>query len=97
MRAKMLILLISVLAIGCNYRKNSDIQPNIEVPTKYDDGTGREVPPPPEEKESQTTPIRDARWWRDMGDATLSALIEEALALVDRTRPKTQAGEGGVA
>jgi hypothetical protein len=32
-----------------------------------------------------------------LADEASHALIEEALALVDRTRPKTQAGEGGVA
>jgi hypothetical protein len=32
-----------------------------------------------------------------LADEASNALIEEALALVDRTRPKTQAGEGGVA
>lgn len=32
-----------------------------------------------------------------LADEASRALIEEALALVDRTRPKTQAGEGGVA
>ena len=79
MRDKILVLLISTLAMGCNYRKNTDIEPNIEVPKAYDQGTGNEVPPPPEQKESETTAIRDARWWRDMGDPTLSALIDEAL------------------
>jgi hypothetical protein len=35
MRGKIVVLLISVLAVGCNYKKNTDIEPNIEVPTTY--------------------------------------------------------------
>lgn len=76
MRAKITILVVSLVAVGCNYRKNTDIQPNIEVPETYSEGTGKEVPPPPEPKNE---PVRDARWWRQMGDPTLSVLIEEAL------------------
>lgn len=76
MRGKIAILLISVLALGCNYRKNQDIEPNIEVPTTYSEG--KEVPPPPESVEEKK-PVRDARWWRRMGDPTLTALIDEAL------------------
>jgi len=76
MRAKITILVVSLVAMGCNYRKNTDIQPNIEVPETYSEGTGKEVPPPPEPK---SEPVRDARWWRHMGDPTLSVLIEEAL------------------
>ena len=78
MPAVILILLASVLAVGCNYRKQTDIEPNIEVPTTYAEGTGAEVPPPPKQADEQG-PVRDARWWRQMGDPTLSALIEEAL------------------
>ena len=78
MRGKVFILLISILSVGCNYRKNTDVQPNIEVPTSYDEGTGTEVPPPPEPKD-EAKPIRDVRWWRHMSDPTLSALIDEAL------------------
>ena len=76
MRAKITMLVVSLVAVGCNYRKNTDIQPNIEVPETYSEGT--EVPPPPEPQD-KAEPIRDARWWRQMGDPTLTALIEEAL------------------
>ena len=78
MRGKILILLVSVAAVGCNYKKDTDVQPNIEVPKTYSDGTGTEVPPPPEQP-GEAEPVRDARWWRHMGDPTLSALIDEAL------------------
>ncbi len=74
MRGLILILLSSVLALGCNYRKNTDPLPPVEVPTTFSEGA--EIPPPPEPK---TEPVRDARWWRHMGDPTLTALIEEAL------------------
>lgn len=76
MRGTIFTLLVSVVAVGCNYRKNTDIQPNIEVPKTYSEGT--EVPPPPEQP-GKTEPARDVRWWRQMDDPTLSALIEEAL------------------
>ena len=76
MRSMILILLVSAIVVGCNYRKNTDIQPNVEVPTNYSEGT--ELPPPPEQP-AEAEPVRDARWWRQMGDTTLSALIEEAL------------------
>lgn len=74
MRSTMLVWLASFLAVGCNYKKTTNIPPPVEVPETYDDGA--EVPPPPEPK-SKT--VRDARWWRHMGDPTLSALVEEAL------------------
>ena len=78
MRETSLILLMSMVAVGCNYRKTTDIEPNIDVPTTYSEG--REVPPPPEPAEKKKTePVRDVRWWRSMGDTTLTALIEEAL------------------
>lgn len=76
MRGKIFILLMSIVSVGCNYRKNTDVQPNIEVPTTYSEG--REVPPPPEPP-GEKKPVRDVRWWRQMGDSTLSALIDEAL------------------
>lgn len=75
MRAVILIFLTSALALGCNYRKTTDIEPNIPVPETYSEGA--EVPPPPEQKKAE--PVRDVRWWRQMGDTTLTALIEEAL------------------
>lgn len=78
MRGKIVILLISVLAVGCNYKKNTDIEPNIEVPTTYSESEGQEVPPPPKAPDAEE-PVRDARWWRQMEDPTLSALIDEAL------------------
>jgi NodT family efflux transporter outer membrane factor (OMF) lipoprotein len=79
MRGRVLILLSLVGAIGCNYRKttNEDIVPNVEVPTTFSEG--KEVPPRPVVEPKQDDPIRDARWWRQMNDPTLSMLIEEAL------------------
>jgi NodT family efflux transporter outer membrane factor (OMF) lipoprotein len=74
MRGTILILLVSMLAVGCNYTKEEDPPPPVEVPATYTEGA--EVPAPPEAK---AEPVRDARWWRYMGDPTLSALIEEAL------------------
>ncbi|MGD8825951.1 MAG: TolC family protein [Myxococcales bacterium] len=73
----MLVLLASVVAAGCNYKKTTDIPPPVEVPETYDEGA--EVPPPPESKTTKSAPVRDVRWWRHMGDPTLTALIEEAL------------------
>lgn len=78
MRAVILIAVVSMMTVGCNYRKTTDIEPNIEVPTTYSEG--KEVPPPPKPPEAEKEEaIRDVRWWRQMGDPTLSALIEEAL------------------
>jgi NodT family efflux transporter outer membrane factor (OMF) lipoprotein len=78
MQAKILILLVStaMVAVGCNYRKTTDPEPNIDVPATFDEG--QEVPAPPEPVEP-TEPVRDARWWRHFGDPTLSSLIDEAL------------------
>jgi len=73
MRGTIFILLISVLAVGCNYKKETDTPPPVEVPDTYSEGA--EVPPRPEPKAEP----RDVRWWRSMGDPTLTALIEEAL------------------
>jgi len=74
MRGMILILVVSVLAVGCNYKKETDTPPPVEVPDTYSEGA--EVPPRPEPK---AEPVRDVRWWRSMRDPTLSALIEEAL------------------
>jgi multidrug efflux system outer membrane protein len=71
-RGTILILLASMLAVGCNYTKEKDPPPPVEVPATYSEGA--EVPPPPKAK-----PVRDVRWWRSMSDPTLTALIEEAL------------------
>lgn len=76
MRAKILILVVSITAVGCNYKKTTDVEPNVEVPTTYSEGT--EVPSPPQ-RADEPEATRDARWWRYMGDPTLSALIDEAL------------------
>jgi NodT family efflux transporter outer membrane factor (OMF) lipoprotein len=74
MRGTILILLTSMLAVGCNYTKKKEPPPPVEVPDTYSEGA--EVPPPPKH---EAEPVRDARWWRSMGDPTLTALIEEAL------------------
>jgi NodT family efflux transporter outer membrane factor (OMF) lipoprotein len=74
MRGTILILLVSMLAVGCNYKKQTDVPPPVEVPDTFTEGA--EVPPRPE---PEAEPVRDARWWRHMGDPTLTALIEEAL------------------
>ena len=75
MRGAILILLVSTLAVGCNYAKETDPPPPVDVPATYTQGA--EVPPPPGGEKAE--PVRDARWWRRMGDPTLNALIEEAL------------------
>ena len=74
MRGTIVVLGVSALVAGCNYRKETDIPPPVEVPTTYSEGA--EVAPPPEPVDE---PVRDVRWWRQMGDPTLTALIEEAL------------------
>jgi NodT family efflux transporter outer membrane factor (OMF) lipoprotein len=74
MRGVILILLGSALGVGCNYRKDTDPSPPVDVPTTYSEGAESTAPPEPEAE-----PVRDARWWRQMGDPTLTALIEEAL------------------
>jgi NodT family efflux transporter outer membrane factor (OMF) lipoprotein len=74
MRGSMLLLAASVAAAGCNYKKATDIPPPVEVPEAYDEGA--EAPPAPAK---DPEPVRDVRWWRQMGDPTLTALIEEAL------------------
>lgn len=74
MRVVILILLASALAIGCNYRKDTDPSLPVEVPTTYSEGAESTATP-----KSAAEPVRDARWWRQMGDPTLTALIEEAL------------------
>ena len=83
MRGTILILLASTLAVGCNYTKEKDPPPPVDVPDTYSEGA--EVPPRPEHK---AEPVRDVRWWRSMGDPTLTALIEEAL----RRNPSVKAG-----
>ncbi len=74
MRGVILVFLTSALALGCNYRKSTDPLPPLEVPETYSEGAEVASSPEPE-----ADPVRDARWWRQMGDPTLSALIEEAL------------------
>jgi len=74
MRAVFLIFLTSALELGCNYSKSTDPLPPLEVPETYSEGAELASSPEPEAE-----PVRDARWWRQMGDPTLSALIEEAL------------------
>lgn len=81
MRPAWLILLASVSAVGCNYKKTTNIPPPVEIPPSYGQG-GEEsdAPPVTEPPPSRDEPsVRDARWWRQMGDPTLSALIEQAL------------------
>ncbi len=78
MRGAIIVLWVSVLAAGCNYRKTTNIEPIIPVPETYSEG--KEVPPPPEAAEKkQVEPVRDVRWWRTFDDRTLTSLIEEAL------------------
>ncbi len=83
MRGTILILVASVLAVGCNYTKETDVPPPVEVPDTFTEGS--EVPPTGAEVDAlphgETGPatVRDVRWWRRMGDPTLTALIEEAL------------------
>ncbi len=86
MRAVILILLVSALAVGCNYRKETDIPPPLEVPGTFSEGSEAEPTPKPEPEpdalpQAKAGPqaIRDVRWWRQLGDPTLTALIEEAL------------------
>ncbi|MDH3201914.1 MAG: TolC family protein [Myxococcales bacterium] len=76
MPRKILAALIAVSALGCNYKKATDIPAPVSVPETYTEGD--EQAPEPAAK-SDVEQIRDARWWRYMGDPTLSALIEEAL------------------
>jgi len=76
MRRAIPVLLVTALTIGCNYRKPTDIPPPVEVPQSYTEGA--EAPPTPK-TEADAEPVRDVRWWRSMGDPTLTALIEEAL------------------
>ena len=83
MRGAIPILLVSMLTIGCNYKKQTDIPLPLDVPESFTGGA--EVPEPPK---AATTPVRDVRWWRSMGDPTLNALIEEAL----RRNPSVKIG-----
>jgi NodT family efflux transporter outer membrane factor (OMF) lipoprotein len=83
MHGTILILLVSAVALGCNYKKATNIPPPVEVPAAFSEGA--EVPARPK---LEAEPVRDARWWRQMGDSTLSALIEEAL----RGNPSVRAG-----
>ena len=61
---------------GCNYTKEHGPRRPVEVPATYSDGGQKSLHRPSARK---AEPVRDARWWRQMGDPTLSALIEEAL------------------
>jgi NodT family efflux transporter outer membrane factor (OMF) lipoprotein len=79
MRGKVQILLLLIPVVGCNYRKTTDIEPNIEIPQTYSEGSEAAPPTDSQAEEPISEPIRDARWWRQLGDPTLSALIEEAL------------------
>jgi len=83
MRGTIVILLASALLAGCNYKKETDIPPPLEVPESFSEGSEAPTQTPeadtlPKSK-SESEPIRDVRWWRQMGDPTLTALIEEAL------------------
>jgi NodT family efflux transporter outer membrane factor (OMF) lipoprotein len=83
MRIAIPVLLASALIAGCNYKKETDIPPPLEVPQSFSEGS-EVAPPEPEadaipEGKSGSETIRDVRWWRQMGDPTLTALIEEAL------------------
>ena len=83
MRSAIPVLLASALIAGCNYKKETDIPPPLEVPESFSEGS-EVVPQEPEadalpQGKSGSETIRDVRWWRQMGDPTLTALIEEAL------------------
>ncbi|MEM7435672.1 MAG: TolC family protein [Myxococcota bacterium] len=75
MLSKRVALSFAMLAVGCthNFDKDEVVPPPLVVPEAYTEG--QEAPPPTPE----VGQIRDARWWRTMGDPTLSQLIEEAL------------------
>ncbi len=87
MRGAILILLAGGLAAGCNYKKETEIPPPVAVPGAFTEGS--EAPPSQEPTDADadaiphgtTKPeaVRDVRWWRHMGDPTLTVLIEEAL------------------
>jgi NodT family efflux transporter outer membrane factor (OMF) lipoprotein len=84
MRGTIVILLVSALLAGCNYKKETDIPPPLEVPESFSEGSEVPVPPASDaaalpESETDAGALRDVRWWRQMGDPTLTALIEEAL------------------
>jgi NodT family efflux transporter outer membrane factor (OMF) lipoprotein len=83
MGRKILALLVAMSATGCNYKKETDIPTPVAIPETYSEGAEQELPP-----KSDVEQIRDARWWRHMGDPTLSVLIEEAL----RRNPTVRAG-----
>lgn len=76
MRGTSVILLGSVLVVGCDYKKESDIEPTVNLPATYTEGAENPSPPEPE---AETETVRDVRWWRRLDDPTLTALIEEAL------------------
>lgn len=73
-----------LLCSSCNYDKDTDTSPPIEIPQSYSEGG--ETEPPSVEREHYAP--RDARWWRELNDPTLNALIEQALS----TNPSVRAG-----
>ncbi|MEM8609244.1 MAG: TolC family protein [Myxococcota bacterium] len=75
---RVLAVSTALTVVGCNYQKTTDIPPPVPVPESYSGGSETPIQVPAEPK-SDVEQIRDARWWRDMGDSTLSQLIEEAL------------------
>jgi outer membrane protein TolC len=84
MRGTILILSVSMLAVGCNYKKETDIPPPVDVPGAFTEGSEEPLPTDAEADalpQGKTEPemVRDVRWWRQMGDPTLTSLIEEAL------------------
>ncbi|MGB5809509.1 MAG: hypothetical protein WBG86_03205, partial [Polyangiales bacterium] len=75
---KVLVVALALLVVGCNYRKTTDIPPPVPIPEAFSEGSEATSPGPSTSK-TDVEQIRDARWWRNMGDPTLTALIEEAL------------------
>lgn len=71
-----LVLVLTSCSYHANYKKEDDVPPPLELPESYTEGSDA---PPPKPVETELRRIRDARWWQNMNDPTLSTLIEEAL------------------
>ncbi len=78
------VALAALLLGSCNYDKDSDTTPPVEIPRVYSEGGEADA----DSVEAIDYPARDARWWRELNDPTLNALIEQALS----TNPSVRAG-----